>query len=78
MRVNMKQQSTFPFEELISNEISCSLSSPLFLVRQCLSCLNGRAATATRPATSCDGEESRRFILFERDLEVVVCRSGTV
>ena len=45
MRVNMKQQSTFAFGELISNEIKCSLSSPLYLVRQCLSCLNGRAAT---------------------------------
>ena len=45
MRVNMKQQLTFAIEELICYEIKCSLSSPLFLVRQCLSCLNGRAAT---------------------------------
>ena len=47
MRVNMKRQLTFAFEELISYEIKCSSSLPLFLVRQCLSCLNGRAATGT-------------------------------
>ena len=45
MHVNMKQQLTSAFEELICYEIKCSLSLPLFLVRQCLSCLNGRAAT---------------------------------
>ena len=42
MRVNMKRQLTFAFDELISYEIKCSLSSPLFLVRQYLSCLNPR------------------------------------
>ena len=47
MRVNMKQQLTFAFEELICYEIKCSLSSPLLLVRQCLSSLNGRAATVS-------------------------------
>ena len=49
MRVNMKRQLAFAFEELICYEIKCSLSSSLFLVRQCVSCLNGRAATALTP-----------------------------
>ena len=34
-----------PFRSYVYDEIKCSLSSPLFLIRQCLSCLNGRAAT---------------------------------